>query len=182
MCFSWDKIFYSQYHLCLSKSIQYIQKACIKIWSVCGRGLVCLCIAGEWHQYDDIICAEPSKSILKRIKETIWHEQRKSVLEGREIAGKVMLQTIFDFLRSWSDLNLRNFVTQLKQFHHVYGNPFVFEEKEKKWDTLNYTEKDVSITDVIWTPHHWTPLDYFHPWIITMCAIFIHFYIRQVSS
>lgn len=75
------------------------------------------------------------------------------MIEGREIAGRVMLGTIFDFLRSWTDINLRNFITQLKQFHQIYGNPFVFEEKEKKWSSLNYTEKDVSITDVMWTLH-----------------------------
>ncbi|KAK3552318.1 hypothetical protein QTP86_010384 [Hemibagrus guttatus] len=99
---------------------------------------------GEWHQYDDIICIEPSKSMFKRLKENFWPEQRKSVIEGREIAGRVMLETIFDFLTSWTDINLRNFITQLKQFHQIYGNPFVFEEKGKKWLTLNYTEKDVS--------------------------------------
>lgn len=88
--------------------------------------------------------------MLKILKEKIWPEQRKSVIEGREIAGRVMLETIFDFLRSWTDINLRNFDTQLKQFHQIYGNPFVYEEKEKKWFALNYTEKDVSIIDVMW--------------------------------
>lgn len=119
------------------------------IWSPYRGGLLSLCITGEWHQYDDIICAEPSKSVLKRLKEAVWPDQRKNVIEGREIAGRVMLETIFDFLRSWTDINLRNFVTQLKQFHQIYGNPFVFEEKEKKWLTLNYTEKDVSNIDVM---------------------------------
>ncbi|KAM9457017.1 E3 ubiquitin-protein ligase rnf213-alpha-like isoform 2-T2 [Clarias gariepinus] len=99
---------------------------------------------GDWHQYDDIICAEPSKGVFKRIKD-FWSEQRKSVIEGREIAGRIMLETIFDFLKSWTDLNFRNFITQLKQFHQIYGNPFVFEEKGKQWSSLNYTEKDVSI-------------------------------------
>lgn len=111
-----------------------------------GPRLICLCITGEWHQYDDIICAEPSKSIIKRLKDSFWPDQRKSVIEGREIAGQVMLETIFDFLRSWTDINLRNFITQLRQFHQIYGNPFVFEEKEKKWSALNYTETDVSRT------------------------------------
>lgn len=91
--------------------------------------------------------------MFKRFKESFWPEQRKSVIEGREIAGRIMLETIFDFLTSWTDINLRNFITQLKQFHQIYGNPFVFEEKEKKWLTLNYTEKDVSVTDVIYMPH-----------------------------
>lgn len=116
----------------------------IRIWSTCQPGLLSLYFTGEWHQYDDIICAEPSKNVLKRLKETLWPEQRRSVIEGREIAGRVMLETIFDFLRSWTDLNLRNFITQLKQFHQIYGNPFVFEETQKKWLALNYSEKDVS--------------------------------------
>lgn len=134
---------FSIFKRCPSKSGQFVY--------ICD--LIFLCIAGEWHQYDDIICAEPSKNLLKKLKEVVWPEQRKSVIEGREIAGRVMLGTIFDFLRSWTDINLRNFITQLKQFHQIYGNPFVFEEKEKKWLSLNYTEKDVSITDVMWTLH-----------------------------
>ncbi|XP_067280905.1 E3 ubiquitin-protein ligase rnf213-alpha isoform X2 [Pseudorasbora parva] len=97
---------------------------------------------GEWHQYDDIICAEPSK--VKRIKEVFWREQRNNVIEGREIAGRIMLETIFDLLRNWSKINLTNFFSQLRQFYEVYGNPFVFEEKETKWYSLDYSEKDVS--------------------------------------
>ncbi|XP_026862579.2 E3 ubiquitin-protein ligase rnf213-alpha [Electrophorus electricus] len=99
---------------------------------------------GEWHQYDDIICAAPSKNVLKKLKETFWPDQRKSVIQGKEIAGRIMLDTIFDLLSSWSIVNLRSFVSQLKQFYHIYGNPFVFEEEDKKWYSLNYGEKDVS--------------------------------------
>ncbi|XP_046722736.1 E3 ubiquitin-protein ligase rnf213-alpha isoform X2 [Silurus meridionalis] len=101
-------------------------------------------VEGEWHQYDDIICAEPSKNVLTRLKDKFWPEQRKSMIEGREIAGRIMLKTIFDFLRSWNDINLRNFCTQLKQFHQIYGNPFVYEKTQQKWFALDYTEKDVS--------------------------------------
>ncbi|XP_062875116.1 E3 ubiquitin-protein ligase rnf213-alpha [Trichomycterus rosablanca] len=98
---------------------------------------------GEWHQYDDIICAPPSTGFYKKIKETIWPEQRQSLIQGREIAGTLMLETIFDLLRSWSDINLKNFMTQLKQFHQIYGNPVVIDSaKVSKW--LDYTEKDVS--------------------------------------
>lgn len=99
-------------------------------------------IAGEWHQYDDIICAEPSK--MKRLKGVFWSEQRKGVIQGREIAGMVMLETIFDLLKNWSKINRTNFFSQLRQFYEVYGNPFVYEEKETKWYTLDYSEKDVS--------------------------------------
>ncbi|KAM9393995.1 E3 ubiquitin-protein ligase rnf213-alpha-like isoform 2-T2 [Pholidichthys leucotaenia] len=99
--------------------------------------------SGDWHQYDDIICAEPSKSILKRVKETFWPEQRRSLIDGREIAGNVMLETIFGLLSTWSETNLKSFVIQLKQFVDVYGEPFVYEDKQKKWHSLNYGEDDV---------------------------------------
>lgn len=83
--------------------------------------------------------------MLKRFKEALWPDQRINVIQGREIAGRFMLETIFDLLRSWNDLNLKNFLIQLKQFHQVYGNPYVYEEKHEKWFSLNYDEKDVSI-------------------------------------
>nr|XP_043906230.1 E3 ubiquitin-protein ligase rnf213-alpha isoform X2 [Solea senegalensis] len=98
---------------------------------------------GDWHQYDDIICVQPSKSMIKRIKETFWPEQRKSLIQGREIAGNIMLETIFDLLRSWNDTNLRSFLIQLNQFFEVYGEPFVYEETHKKWYSLNYGKDDV---------------------------------------
>ncbi|XP_070779019.1 E3 ubiquitin-protein ligase rnf213-alpha [Enoplosus armatus] len=98
---------------------------------------------GDWHQYDDIICIEPSKNMLQRLRDKIWPEQRKSLIQGREIAGKIMLDTIFDLLRSWTDANLRTFRIQLNQFFQVYGEPFVYEEKQKKWYSLNYDEDDV---------------------------------------
>lgn len=101
-------------------------------------------IAGEWHQYDDIICVEPSKNMLKRLKDAFWPDQRKGVIQGREIAGAVMLETIFDLLRNWGKMNLYSFFSQLRQFYEVYGNPFVFENTEMKWYSLNYNEKDVS--------------------------------------
>lgn len=99
---------------------------------------------GDWHQYDDIICAEPSKNMLKRIKETIWPEERQNLIQGRQIAGTIMLETIFDLLRSWTDVNLRSFWIQLNQFFEVYGDPFVYEEKQKKWSSLKYGKDDVS--------------------------------------
>ncbi|XP_061567178.1 E3 ubiquitin-protein ligase rnf213-alpha [Cololabis saira] len=99
---------------------------------------------GDWHQYDDIICAEPSKGVLKRLKEAfIGPEEKRSLVEGRKIAGRIMLGTIFDLLRGWSETNLSSFQVQLNQFFQVYGNPFVFEDKVKKWDTLDFGEDDV---------------------------------------
>ncbi|XP_068605931.1 E3 ubiquitin-protein ligase rnf213-alpha [Brachionichthys hirsutus] len=105
--------------------------------------------SGDWHQYDDIICAEPSKSMLKRLKDTIkgalpfWPEQRNNLIQGREIAGNLMLETIFDLLRSWNDVNLSHFQIQLSQFCQVYGDPCVYEERQKKWFSLDYGVDDV---------------------------------------
>ncbi|XP_029014016.1 E3 ubiquitin-protein ligase rnf213-alpha isoform X2 [Betta splendens] len=96
---------------------------------------------GDWHQYDDIICTEPSK--IARIKEIFWNEQRRSLIKGREIAGKVMLDTIFDLLRTWTVKNLSSFLLQLNQFFQVFAEPFVYEERQKKWHSLDYGANDV---------------------------------------
>lgn len=105
-----------------------------------------LCIAGEWHQYDDIICAEPSNNMLEWLKKSFWPDQKKSVLQGRKIAGTIMLESIFDLLTSWSKINLSNFFSQLRQFYEIYGNPYVYEKKQMQWSQLDYSEKDVSKT------------------------------------
>ncbi|KAM8845445.1 E3 ubiquitin-protein ligase rnf213-alpha-like isoform 2-T2 [Spinachia spinachia] len=98
---------------------------------------------GDWHQYDDIICVQPTKNVLKRFKEKFWPEQRKTLVDGRNIAGNIMLESIFDLLGSWTDTNVTNFLIQLNQFCQVYGEPFVFEEKPTRWLSLNYGEDDV---------------------------------------
>ncbi|RVE69573.1 hypothetical protein OJAV_G00079040 [Oryzias javanicus] len=102
-----------------------------------------LTAAGDWHQYDDIICAQPSKGFITRMKEKFIPGQSKDLIEGRMIAGDIMLETVFDLLSSWSETNLRSFLVQLSQFFQVYGNPFVFEEKGKKWSSLGFGEDNV---------------------------------------
>ncbi|KAJ8251475.1 hypothetical protein GJAV_G00221740, partial [Gymnothorax javanicus] len=99
---------------------------------------------GEWHQYDDIICMEPSKGFLSSLLPGGRSDQRKNVIQGREIAGRIMLGTIFDLLSSLNEINLKNFLIQLEQFHRVYSNPYVFEEKEKKWASLDYGKEQVN--------------------------------------
>lgn len=84
------------------------------------------------------------KRIKETIKETLWPEQRQNLIQGRQVAGTIMLETIFDLLRSWTDVNLRSFWIQLNQFFEVYGDPFVYEEKQKKWYSLRYGKDDVS--------------------------------------
>lgn len=102
---------------------------------------------GEWHQYDDIICMETT--IFQQFTNTIkkpfrWSEQKDSVIKGRWIAGTVMLDTIFELLESWTDVNLGRFWLQLKQFFGVYTEPYVFEDKEKKWQSLDFGPDNVS--------------------------------------
>ncbi|XP_061079146.1 E3 ubiquitin-protein ligase rnf213-alpha [Conger conger] len=99
---------------------------------------------GEWHQYDDIICIEPAKHILSGVFSRVWPDQKKNVVQGRDIAGRIMLETIFDLLSSWSEINLKSFLTQLNQFHQVYSDPFVFEDTYKKWKSLDYGEEQVN--------------------------------------
>ena len=55
-----------------------------------------------------------------------------------------MLETIFDLLRKWTDVKFRSFQIQLNQFFQVYGEPYVYEEREKRWSSLNYGQDDVS--------------------------------------
>lgn len=93
--------------------------------------------------------------MLKRLKEVIWPEQRKTLIEGREIAGNIMLETIFDLLRSWTDTNLKSFLIQLNQFFQIYGNPFVYEDTQRKWHSLDYGEDDVS-SQQLCTNSRWT--------------------------
>ncbi|XP_043084874.1 E3 ubiquitin-protein ligase rnf213-alpha-like isoform X2 [Puntigrus tetrazona] len=99
---------------------------------------------GEWHQYDDTIRSEPSEqNFLYRTIDNIWSKQKNKVIKGREIAGKVMLETIFELLRGWSKTTLGNFLRQLQQFYEVYGNPCVFVGKNAKWTALGYSEENV---------------------------------------
>ncbi|XP_061703162.1 E3 ubiquitin-protein ligase rnf213-alpha isoform X2 [Syngnathoides biaculeatus] len=98
---------------------------------------------GDWHQYDDIVCAKPTKNIMGRIKEMIWPDQRKKLIQGREIAGKIMMDTIFDLLRTWTNTNLKSFLKQLNQFFQIYANPCTHEGTPQNWLSLNYNEKNI---------------------------------------
>nr|XP_061805731.1 E3 ubiquitin-protein ligase rnf213-alpha-like [Nerophis lumbriciformis] len=94
---------------------------------------------GEWHQYDDFLCGEPSKSVGDRFWSAInfRSDQNKENIERKNIAGRLMLGSIFRLLCTWSDINLKNFFIQLDQFFDVYANPSTFEEGYKKWDYYN---------------------------------------------
>ncbi|XP_057716646.1 E3 ubiquitin-protein ligase rnf213-alpha-like isoform X2 [Corythoichthys intestinalis] len=97
---------------------------------------------GDWHQYDDFLCVEPPKSTMDRIMSGLglskfWSDQNKKIIQGRDIAADIMLDTIFDLLRTWSDINLKSFFNQLDQFFEVYANPSTYEAVHKKWNYYN---------------------------------------------
>lgn len=75
----------------------------------------------------------------------LWNEQKRNLIKGRDIAGNVMLDTIFDLLRTWTDKNLSSFLFQLNQFFQVFAEPFVYEDRQKKWHSLDYGPNDVSL-------------------------------------
>ncbi|XP_076856258.1 E3 ubiquitin-protein ligase rnf213-alpha-like isoform X2 [Brachyhypopomus gauderio] len=109
----------------------------------------CLCIKenlltqeGEWHQYDDIICARPPDGMKEKILS--WIKNIKpDLVKGRDIAGYEMLETIYDILREWNTRNVRNFFSQLHQFVTTYSAPYIYEDKAKPWHTLQYGKEAV---------------------------------------
>ncbi|XP_034144887.1 E3 ubiquitin-protein ligase rnf213-alpha isoform X2 [Esox lucius] len=100
---------------------------------VCNRVLIIkpylLTHQGEWHQYDDIIYPEVKRSWFQ-----FWDSPVETyVVKGRRLAGEVMLKTIFDLLKTWSEVNVRNFFSQLQQFYFTYSCPCVFDGETKPW-------------------------------------------------
>lgn len=104
--------------------------------------LCCPCVAvPEWHQYDDIVCAKPSR--LKNFWQTFAGDKYKEVVEGKKIAANVMLESVFSVLGEWSPDNLRNFFCQLRQFHYVAIAQRVFDGKPMPWIDLNFGKEQV---------------------------------------
>uniref|UniRef100_A0A8C8MEV5 RING-type E3 ubiquitin transferase n=1 Tax=Oncorhynchus tshawytscha TaxID=74940 RepID=A0A8C8MEV5_ONCTS len=101
---------------------------------------------GNWHQYDDIIRIEPDQSWISRFKNKFawWDVYKEKVVTGRQLAGKVMLGNMFNLLQTWSEVNIRNFFTQLQQFFTNYKSPFLHVDGPKKWD-LPYGEEQVDL-------------------------------------
>ncbi|XP_025892633.1 E3 ubiquitin-protein ligase RNF213 [Nothoprocta perdicaria] len=99
--------------------------------------------AEEWHQYDDIVCAKPSKW------ETWWNslpfsDEDKKVVEGKIIAANIMLENIFSILETWSPVNLESFLSQLRQFYVVTSEPEVYEGRHILWIELKFGKPEVN--------------------------------------
>ncbi|XP_072501344.1 E3 ubiquitin-protein ligase RNF213 isoform X2 [Notamacropus eugenii] len=104
--------------------------------------------SGEWHQYDDIICMKPHKSVMTKLKDMLFHDNTKMVVNGKFIAAKIMLENIFSILSTWNTINLKNFFSQFCQFYFVVKKPMVYEDQSKEWTSLGYGEKEVK--QVLW--------------------------------
>ncbi|XP_023581631.1 E3 ubiquitin-protein ligase RNF213-like [Trichechus manatus latirostris] len=109
----------------------------------------CLCIrssllgSGDWHQYDDIICMKPPGKI-QRFWDHVTDGTRKSLVRGKQIAARVMLDSIFSILQTWNAINLKKFFTQFKQFYSVVREPTVYEGGPQTWSSfLKYGETEV---------------------------------------
>ncbi|XP_074870414.1 E3 ubiquitin-protein ligase RNF213 isoform X2 [Carettochelys insculpta] len=100
--------------------------------------------SGDWHQYDDIVCIKPPEGVLRRIMNFVgWNDQKRRIENGKQIAAKIMLETIFSILTTWTDRNMSNFLAQLHQFHRVTKRPMVYEGAPKEWTSLEFGEKQV---------------------------------------
>lgn len=61
-----------------------------------------------------------------------------------------MLKTIFDLLRTWSKVNVRNFFSQLEQFYSTYSYPCVHDGITKSWDlTFGVQEVHLLFTEFV---------------------------------
>lgn len=91
---------------------------------------------GEWHQYDDVIYPE--------LKKGFWRSIKDIVIKGRDEAGRVMLDMIFDLLTTWTEPNVDNFFLLLRQFFHTYSYPVLHDGMIKPWG-LPYSEEQVHL-------------------------------------
>ncbi|KFV07669.1 E3 ubiquitin-protein ligase RNF213, partial [Pterocles gutturalis] len=134
-----------------------------KYWVTCGEGKYefiykdseskdyvnrCLLIKSdllnnrEWHQYDDIVCAESSN--MKNVLNFLFRTKTKDVVKGKIIAANIMLENIFSVLGTWSPDNLRNFLFQLRQFYVVTKEPWVYDGSAMPWTELGFGTQQVN--------------------------------------
>ncbi|KAJ8283188.1 hypothetical protein COCON_G00020380 [Conger conger] len=109
----------------------------------CLPVLILLTQQGEWHQYDDIIHAEPEGGMVTRFRSFLGLKDRRDIAQGRQLAGQVMLGTIFNLLRGWSAVNVTKFFIQLRQFFVVYSTSLIFEDMPTVWESLGFGQAQV---------------------------------------
>ncbi|XP_067860096.1 E3 ubiquitin-protein ligase rnf213-alpha isoform X2 [Heptranchias perlo] len=98
---------------------------------------------GEWHQYDDIICAAPEEGLTARVK-NLFKNKKTDVTKGKVLAGEILVQSMFNILSTWNERNLKCFLSQLRQFFEVYKRPMVIDGRiPVHWNALLFGEKEV---------------------------------------
>ncbi|XP_062976189.1 E3 ubiquitin-protein ligase RNF213-like [Elgaria multicarinata webbii] len=100
----------------------------------------------DWHQYDDIICANPPESMWESWKEYIPGLKKKieGTAKGKQRAAKVMLESLFSILNTWTPTNIKNFLQQFRQFYLV-NKRTIYENEPKEWTDLPSGEKQVQM-------------------------------------
>uniref|UniRef100_A0AAX7V858 RING-type E3 ubiquitin transferase n=1 Tax=Astatotilapia calliptera TaxID=8154 RepID=A0AAX7V858_ASTCA len=96
---------------------------------------------GEWHQYDDMIHPKPKINWP-------WNSTEKTVIEGRNFAGREMLQIIFDLLKTWNEQKVGEFFSLLQQFFYTYSGPLLHDGRERRWG-LPYDSNQVNSKNFI---------------------------------
>lgn len=112
---------------------------------------VLLDFQGEWHQYDDVIYLELKKDFW------LWGSAQGVVIKGRDLAGKVMLNIIFELLTTWDEPNVDNFFFLLRQFCCTYSRPVLDDGMVKPWG-LPYGSEQVNLKGFILGQHKQTNL------------------------
>lgn len=77
---------------------------------------------------------------------SLWNvvqNKNKDVVKGKKIAAEIMLENIFSILGTWSSINMKNFLCQLKQFYVVTKDPCVFDGVCMKWSELDFGPQQV---------------------------------------
>uniref|UniRef100_A0A8D2Q7Z3 RING-type E3 ubiquitin transferase n=1 Tax=Varanus komodoensis TaxID=61221 RepID=A0A8D2Q7Z3_VARKO len=105
----------------------------------------------DWHQYDDIVCAAPSESMWTTIKNNLpfWTKSENNTVKGKQIAARVMLDSLFSILNTWTLNNVKNFLFQFRHFYVVNIKPMIHEGGPKEWRELKFGEEQVSMKALI---------------------------------
>ncbi|XP_044312386.1 E3 ubiquitin-protein ligase RNF213 isoform X2 [Varanus komodoensis] len=99
----------------------------------------------DWHQYDDIVCAAPSESMWTTIKNNLpfWTKSENNTVKGKQIAARVMLDSLFSILNTWTLNNVKNFLFQFRHFYVVNIKPMIHEGGPKEWRELKFGEEQM---------------------------------------
>lgn len=64
-------------------------------------------------------------------------------MKGKELAAREMLNNLFSILNTWTPVNVKSFLQQLKQFYVVNKDPTVYQDRPEKWTELQFGEQQV---------------------------------------